>query len=799
MQGFYILTPNRNLVNEMYRQVFDSKESKKKYIKRIILVFSLTLLLLCSGVVQAQSSKKSGWEIIESNTEVDITNIISTIGENVWSFGNNGLMMKSIDKGKNWNILDNVTNEDIISSDYSNEILVFVGKNGTVFQKDTNDLWENISIIDSSMDLKGVAISSEDLIYVIGDKNSLWKYDNKIWENISNDNLMNYNSISFIDSNDGLNGVIVGDRGLILTTLDSGYNWNLIEPPESIKNSNIISVELYSESKAYATTEDGYILVSRNLDTSIGFEWDLVLDERLPIGAARIENIDVINSIKIIVTGTNNYVATSKDGGNTFERHNLSLLPSEGELVIRDIEMIDGFCGIITGNYGLILITADNEYGCTEGLDQSVGFEIEEFNKFGTFVEKYAPWMLDGLIATMKIVGFGILFGFIIGIFLAMCKTAPTSLKDMIESHLENVIFFSWIMIPFCILISRYYASLKIGLVSFLILLIALKILKIYFKNNKLKQLSDQEGFFGIIIPQSKRLFWTRILGLSLMIGIPDTGIIRIRGGILMIIESIDSFMSLGLNGFEYVYSPVGDPIAFSYLIMGFGLLIPGILLSTTNGKYSDIFIPFLNNKKIKFKPWEIRPLNSLATLYTDMFRNTPLVVQFLFLHFGIEIGKRLEQFGSDMFQGIPYLADIFSDRIYLSAICALAMNSGAYQCETLRGAIAAIPSGQMEAGRSIGLTYLQTMRLIILPQSIRICIPPLGNEMVNLVLNSSLAMVIGYTELTRQGKLINAITFQITWTWGMVMISYFIVTWALAMVLRRIEVKTRIPGLGIV
>jgi ABC-type amino acid transport system permease subunit len=194
-----------------------------------------------------------------------------------------------------------------------------------------------------------------------------------------------------------------------------------------------------------------------------------------------------------------------------------------------------------------------------------------------------------------------------------------------------------------------------------------------------------------------------------------------------------------------------------------------------------------------------LRPLNSLATLYTDMFRNTPLVVQFLFLHFGIEMGKRIENAADGIFDNIPYLADIFSDRIYLSAICALAMNSGAYQCETLRGAIAAIPSGQMEAGRSIGLTYLQTMRLIILPQSIRICIPPLGNEMVNLVLNSSLAMVIGYTELTRQGKLINAITFQITWTWGMVMISYFVVTWTLALILRRIEVKTKIPGLGIV
>ncbi len=58
--------------------------------------------------------------------------------------------------------------------------------------------------------------------------------------------------------------------------------------------------------------------------------------------------------------------------------------------------------------------------------------------------------------------------------------------------------------------------------------------------------------------------------------------------------------------------------------------------------------------------------------------------------------------------------------------------------------------------------------------------------------------MVIGYAELTRQGKLIIAITFQIFWAWGLVMISYFIVTWTLALILRRIEKKTRIPGLGI-
>jgi ABC-type amino acid transport system permease subunit len=89
-------------------------------------------------------------------------------------------------------------------------------------------------------------------------------------------------------------------------------------------------------------------------------------------------------------------------------------------------------------------------------------------------------------------------------------------------------------------------------------------------------------------------------------------------------------------------------------------------------------------------------------------------------------------------------------------------------------------------------------MRLVILPQAVRICIPPLGNEMVNLVLNSSLAMVIGYAELARQGRLIIAVTFQIFWAWGMVMISYFVITWTLALLLRRLEEKTKIPGLGI-
>ena len=225
------------------------------------------------------------------------------------------------------------------------------------------------------------------------------------------------------------------------------------------------------------------------------------------------------------------------------------------------------------------------------------------------------------------------------------------------------------------------------------------------------------------------------------------------------------------------------------------------------------------NDYTLTFEPWKIRPLQVIATLYTDFFRNTPLLVQFMFIHFGLQLGKHIQNIGLDLTSDLITISSLLGPldsllhpiidyiseslfgpgkRSYLSAIFALGLNSAAYQCETIRGAIAAIPSGQMEAGRSIGLTYMGTMRLIILPQAIRICIPPLGNEMVNLVLNSSLASVIAYTELTRQGKLVVAITFQIFWTWGMVMIAYFVVTWSLALLLRRLEEKTRIPGLGI-
>ena len=137
-------------------------------------------------------------------------------------------------------------------------------------------------------------------------------------------------------------------------------------------------------------------------------------------------------------------------------------------------------------------------------------------------------------------------------------------------------------------------------------------------------------------------------------------------------------------------------------------------------------------------------------------------------------------------------------ERAYGSAVVALGLNSGAYQTEIIRSGIQAIPAGQMEAGRSIGLTYIQSMRYVILPQAIRIVIPPLGNETVNLVLNSALASAIGFGEITRKGRLLISLTFETFWTWGLVLLFYFAITYTLANILKYVEKRLKIPGLGL-
>ncbi len=134
-----------------------------------------------------------------------------------------------------------------------------------------------------------------------------------------------------------------------------------------------------------------------------------------------------------------------------------------------------------------------------------------------------------------------------------------------------------------------------------------------------------------------------------------------------------------------------------------------------------------------------------LSTAYVEVIRGTPLLVQILIVYFGLPaIGINLQ----------PEPAGII----------ALSICSGAYIAEIVRAGIESIPIGQMEAARSLGMSYLQAMRYVILPQAFRNVLPALGNEFIALLKDSSLLSVISIVELTRVGRQIVNTTFN-AWT----------------------------------
>lgn len=166
--------------------------------------------------------------------------------------------------------------------------------------------------------------------------------------------------------------------------------------------------------------------------------------------------------------------------------------------------------------------------------------------------------------------------------------------------------------------------------------------------------------------------------------------------------------------------------------------------------------------------------LKTVSGVYVEVIRGTPLLVQIIFLYFGLyEIGIRL-----------PALT---------AGVIALSINSGAYIAEIVRAGIQSIDKGQMEAARSLGMSYIQAMRFIILPQAFRRIIPPLVNEFIILIKDSSLLSVIGIVELTRVGQLVRAKTFNTFFILTAVAAMYFVMTFTLSKLLGYIERRWKI------
>ncbi|WP_188359964.1 amino acid ABC transporter permease [Rothia aerolata] len=142
------------------------------------------------------------------------------------------------------------------------------------------------------------------------------------------------------------------------------------------------------------------------------------------------------------------------------------------------------------------------------------------------------------------------------------------------------------------------------------------------------------------------------------------------------------------------------------------------------------------------FRSNKFRPLAWLANVYVWLFRGTPLLVQ-LFL----------------VFYGLPRVGITLDP--WTSAIIALSLNTGAYVAETFRSAVASIPRGQFEAARTLNFTKMQTLRHVIIPQAVRIALPPLGNDLIDLIKGTSLVSTISLVDLFQSGKQVAAANFE--------------------------------------
>ncbi len=184
-----------------------------------------------------------------------------------------------------------------------------------------------------------------------------------------------------------------------------------------------------------------------------------------------------------------------------------------------------------------------------------------------------------------------------------------------------------------------------------------------------------------------------------------------------------------------------------------------------------------------------------LSSLYVELIRGIPLLVQLLFIWFALPqvfkgIGAALLEVS--FLQGAgQWLVDLRLNP-YTAAVVGLTICYGAYGAEIFRAGISSINKGQMEAARSLGMSYVQAMRYVILPQAVRVILPPIGNEFVALLKDSSLVSVLAVSDLTRRGREYMSRTFLSFDTWIMVALCYLVLTLFSSRAVEFIESKMR-------
>ena len=203
--------------------------------------------------------------------------------------------------------------------------------------------------------------------------------------------------------------------------------------------------------------------------------------------------------------------------------------------------------------------------------------------------------------------------------------------------------------------------------------------------------------------------------------------------------------------GYQWHFEVVGESLEF--LLGGLGLTVGLSLLSMGAGLVLGMLVSFA-----RIASW--RPLRAIASLYTDFLRGTPLLVQILWIYYSLPI-----------LTGV-----VFSP--FVSAAIALTLNLSAFISEVYRAGIQSIGRGQREAALALGMSQWQAMRRVILPQSIRRVLPPLGSIWVSLFKDTAIVSVIAVPELMYRGKVLSIETYRPVEIYTVVAIIYFLVTY---------------------
>lgn len=193
-------------------------------------------------------------------------------------------------------------------------------------------------------------------------------------------------------------------------------------------------------------------------------------------------------------------------------------------------------------------------------------------------------------------------------------------------------------------------------------------------------------------------------------------------------------------------------------------------LVAVTGGLIIGLFVAIAKRSKFKI-------LRALATIYVDVLRGTPLLVQVLILAYGVPSLLRTT-FG----------LQFNWEQMIIVGFIACGVNSSAYMAEIIRSGLQAVDKGQSEAARSLGLSSGQTMRYIIVPQAFKIIVPALGNEFITLIKETSILSVAGIVEVTRRGTLWASSSFLSFQAYIGVAIVYLIMTLTLSRLVTYIE-----------